>query len=125
MQGQLQPPVLVFVQSKQRAKELFAELIYDGINVDVIHSDRPQVQRDRVVQAFRSGQIWVLICTELLARGLDFQGVGLVLNYDLPPSAISYVHRVGESEMTLLLVHSYSLLSWKSGSVTVNCLLPT
>uniref|UniRef100_A0A090X7C7 Probable ATP-dependent RNA helicase DDX52 n=3 Tax=Ixodes ricinus TaxID=34613 RepID=A0A090X7C7_IXORI len=96
-QGQLQPPVLVFVQSKQRAKELFAELVYDGINVDAIHSERPQLQRDRVVQGFRAGHIWVLICTELLARGLDFQGVGLVLNYDLPPSVVSYVHRVGRT----------------------------
>lgn len=96
-EGQLQPPVLVFVQSKQRAQELFAELVYDGINVDVIHAERPQAQRDRVVRAFRAGQVWVLICTEVLARGLDFQGVGLVLNYDLPPSVVSYVHRVGRT----------------------------
>lgn len=96
-EGKLQPPVLVFVQSKQRAKELFAELVYDGINVDVIHAERPQAQRDRVVRAFRSGQVWVLICTEVLARGLDFQGVGLVINYDVPPSVVSYVHRVGRT----------------------------
>ena len=43
MQG-VQPPLLVFVQSKERAQELFSELIYDGMNVDVIHSERPQVQ---------------------------------------------------------------------------------
>ena len=43
LQG-LQPPMLIFVQSKERAKELFHELIYDGINVDVIHSDRTQTQ---------------------------------------------------------------------------------
>ncbi|KAK8761104.1 hypothetical protein V5799_027630 [Amblyomma americanum] len=96
-EGKLQPPVLVFVQSKQRAKELFAELVYDGINVDVIHAERPQAQRDRVVRAFRSGQVWVLICTEVLARGLDFQGVGLVINYDVPPTVVSYVHRVGRT----------------------------
>lgn len=96
-EGQLQPPVLVFVQSKRRAQELFAELVYDGINVDVIHAERPQAQRDRVVRAFRAGHVWVLICTEVLARGLDFQGVGLVLNYDLPPSVVSYVHRVGRT----------------------------
>ncbi|XP_049521430.1 probable ATP-dependent RNA helicase DDX52 isoform X1 [Dermacentor silvarum] len=96
-EGQLQPPVLVFVQSKQRAKELFAELVYDGINVDVIHAERTQAQRDRVVRAFRSGQVWVLICTEVLARGLDFQGVGLVINYDVPPSVVSYVHRIGRT----------------------------
>ncbi|KAG8041351.1 hypothetical protein G9C98_002339 [Cotesia typhae] len=91
------PPVLVFVQSKQRAKELFDELIYDGINVDLIHADRTQMQRDNVVRCFREGKIWVLICTELMSRGIDFKGVNLVINYDFPPSAISYVHRIGRT----------------------------
>ncbi|KOX78487.1 putative ATP-dependent RNA helicase DDX52 [Melipona quadrifasciata] len=91
------PPVLIFVQSKERAQELFNELIYDGVNVDVIHADRTQMQRDSVVRCFREGKIWFLICTELMARGIDFKGVNLVINYDFPPSAISYVHRIGRT----------------------------
>lgn len=91
----LQPPVLVFVQTKERAKELYTELVYEGINVDVIHAERSQLQRDNVVKSFRSGQIWVLICTELMGRGIDFKGVNLVVNYDFPPSAVSYIHRIG------------------------------
>ncbi|CAG4982634.1 unnamed protein product [Colias eurytheme] len=97
VQKGLKPPVLVFVQSKDRAKQLFKELIYDGINVDVIHADRTQAQRDNVVRSFRVGRIWVLICTELMGRGIDFRGVNLVINYDFPPSAISYIHRVGRA----------------------------
>uniref|UniRef100_A0A182MYR5 Probable ATP-dependent RNA helicase DDX52 n=1 Tax=Anopheles dirus TaxID=7168 RepID=A0A182MYR5_9DIPT len=93
----LHPPVLVFVQSKDRAQQLFTELIYDGLNVDVIHSDRTQSERDNVVRAFREGKIWVLICTELMSRGIDFKGVNLVVNYDFPPSTISYVHRIGRT----------------------------
>ncbi|GLH14774.1 ATP-dependent RNA helicase abstrakt [Gryllus bimaculatus] len=93
----LTPPVLVFVQTKERAKELFKELIYDGINVDIIHADRTQMQRDNVVRSFREGFIWVLICTELMGRGIDFKGVNLVINYDFPPTAISYVHRIGRT----------------------------
>lgn len=93
----LQPPVLVFVQSKDRAQQLFSELLYDGINVDVIHADRTQQQRDNVVRAFREGQIWILICTELMGRGIDFKGVNLVINYDFPPSTISYIHRIGRT----------------------------
>ncbi|XP_036222154.2 probable ATP-dependent RNA helicase DDX52 isoform X2 [Bactrocera oleae] len=93
----LKPPVLVFVQSKERAKELFQELLYDGINVDLIHADRSQQQRDNCVRAFREGQIWVLICTELMGRGIDFKGVNLVINYDFPPSVISYIHRIGRT----------------------------
>ncbi|XP_030756350.1 probable ATP-dependent RNA helicase DDX52 [Sitophilus oryzae] len=93
----LSPPVLVFVQSKERAQQLFNELIYDGINVDAIHADRTQTQRDNTVRSFREGRIWVLICTELMARGVDFKGVNLVINYDFPPTAISYVHRIGRA----------------------------
>ena len=71
--AQLKPPVLVFVQEKDRAKELFTELIKEKIHVDVIHSERSQLQRDNTVRAFRAGQIWVLICTELMGRGIDFK----------------------------------------------------
>lgn len=94
--GGLKPPVLVFVQSIERAKELFHELVYDGINVDVIHSERTKAQRDRVVEGFRAGKIWILIATELMARGLDFKGVNLVINYDFPQTVQSYIHRIGE-----------------------------
>lgn len=93
----LKPPVLVFVQEKDRAKELFAELVKEGIHVDVIHSERSVLQRDNTVKAFRAGTIWVLICTELMGRGIDFKGVNLVINYDFPPSTISYVHRIGRT----------------------------
>ncbi|XP_041656700.1 probable ATP-dependent RNA helicase DDX52 [Cheilinus undulatus] len=91
------PPMLVFVQSIERARELFHELVYEGINVDVIHADRTQQQRDNVVNSFRSGKIWVLICTALLARGIDFKGVNIVLNYDFPTSAVEYIHRIGRT----------------------------
>ncbi|XP_057255507.1 probable ATP-dependent RNA helicase DDX52 [Pezoporus wallicus] len=91
------PPVLVFVQSIERAKELFYELIYEGINVDVIHADKTQQQRDNVVRNFRAGKIWVLICSALLARGIDFKGVNMVINYDLPTSAVEYIHRIGRT----------------------------
>ncbi|XP_031628090.1 probable ATP-dependent RNA helicase DDX52 [Contarinia nasturtii] len=93
----LKPPVLVFVDSKDRAQQLYSELIYDAINVDVIHADRTQQQRDDVVKNFREGKVWVLISTELIGRGIDFLGVNLVINYDFPPSAISYIHRIGRT----------------------------
>lgn len=89
------PPVLVFVQSKDRAKQLFNELKYDGLNIDIIHSDRTQKERDEVYKKFREGKIWVLICTELMSRGIDFRDVMLVINFDLPTSIYSYIHRVG------------------------------
>ena len=93
----LRPPVLVFVQSVDRAKQLFRELVYDGINVDVMHAERTQAQRDQVIVQFRTGAIWVLICTDLMARGIDFKGVNLVVNYDFPQTTVSYIHRIGRT----------------------------
>lgn len=90
------PPVLLFVQSKERAQDLYSEIAFENIRVDVIHSDLTQVERDTVVQNFASGKIWILICTELMARGIDFKGVNLVINYDFPTTAISYIHRIGK-----------------------------
>ena len=80
-----------------RAKELWKELVYDGINVDAVHSDRSPQQREEVIRRFHSGEIWVLICTDLIARGIDFKGVQMVINYDLPQSAVAYIHRIGRT----------------------------
>ncbi|BGP28042.1 ATP-dependent RNA helicase rok1 [Rhodotorula toruloides] len=95
--GQFTPPVLIFVQSIQRAKELANELIFDGINADAIHADRTSQERDEIVRKFAAGQIWCLICTDVMARGVDFKGVKLVINYDFPQSAMSYIHRIGRT----------------------------
>jgi ATP-dependent RNA helicase DDX52/ROK1 len=93
----LEAPVLIFVDKIERAKTLFKELIFDGITVDVIHSDRSEQDRDAVVRAFREGKIWFLICTELMGRGIDFKGVNYIINYDFPPTKISYIHRIGRT----------------------------
>ncbi|KAL9185490.1 hypothetical protein ACHAXT_003267 [Thalassiosira profunda] len=91
------PPVLVFLQSKERAQALFGELLYDGIHVDVIHAGRSHAAREASVQKFRRGETWVLICTDLVARGVDFKAVNLVINYDLPAEGVTYVHRIGRT----------------------------
>ena len=65
IQEGVKPPVIIFVQSVERAKALFHELVYDGINVDVIHAERTQSQRESIVKNFRLGKIWVLIALNL------------------------------------------------------------
>ncbi len=95
--GELIPPTLMFVQSKERCKELYAELMYEGIRVDSIHSERTQAQREQTIQDFRRGKVWVLLCTDLLGRGIDFKGVNCVVNYDFPTSAVTYIHRIGRT----------------------------
>ncbi|KAL3646741.1 DEAD-box ATP-dependent RNA helicase 57 [Castilleja foliolosa] len=91
----LNPPVLLFVQNKERAKELHSELKYEDIRADIIHADLSDIQREQAIDNFRSGKTWVLIATDVIARGMDFKGVNCVINYDFPDSAAAYIHRIG------------------------------
>ncbi|CAG9467266.1 unnamed protein product [Pedinophyceae sp. YPF-701] len=93
----LKPPVLVFVESQERAKRLHRELMYDGIHVDSIHAGQSQAMRNAAVLNFRRGRTWVLICTDVLGRGMDFLGVNTVINYDFPATTADYIHRVGRT----------------------------
>lgn len=100
----LLPPFLVFTQTIERAVALHSELLYDipaeagGISrIAVLHSDLSDTARDSVMTRFRKGEIWVLITTDLLSRGVDFRGVNGVVNYDIPTSSAAYVHRVGRT----------------------------
>ncbi len=93
----VRPPVMVFVQSKERARELLRELAYERVAVGAVHADMSQAKRDAAVDAFRRGDTWVLIATDLMARGMDFVGVNTVVNYDFPGTPTQYVHRVGRS----------------------------
>ncbi|CAE6392846.1 unnamed protein product [Rhizoctonia solani] len=92
-----QPPVLIFVQSQERAQELSEELLYDGRNVDVLHSGRTKKQRSDAAERFQRGECHILVATEVMARGMDFAGVRLVINYDFPQSVQSYIHRIGRT----------------------------
>lgn len=92
------PPVLVFVTSQDRASSLAEELILGGIpNVDHLHAGMTQKERDDAVSRMRSGQSWIMVATEVMARGMDFKGVREVINYDFPRSVQSYIHRIGRT----------------------------
>ncbi|KAI5807008.1 ATP-dependent RNA helicase rok1 [Geopyxis carbonaria] len=96
----LRPPILIFVQSVARAQALTSELMYDlptPGRIAVLHADLPDDQRAAAMARFRKGDTWVLITTDLLARGIDFAGVRVVVNYDIPTSVAAYIHRVGRT----------------------------
>ena len=57
-------------------------------------------------------QIWILICTDLMGRGMDFKGINLVINYDFPPTAISYIHRIGKRILTSHVEYIYEMVGW-------------
>lgn len=100
----LRPPFLVFTQTIPRAIALHSELLYDippeaggSSRIAVLHADLSSSARDAIMSRFRKGEVWVLITTDLLARGVDFRGLNGVVNFDAPTSAAAYVHRVGRT----------------------------
>ncbi|EFJ29364.1 hypothetical protein SELMODRAFT_410231 [Selaginella moellendorffii] len=93
----LSPPIILFVQCKERAKQLHKALLSEKLRVDSIHADRTQTQREIAVLNFRTGKTWILIATDLMARGMDFKGVNWVINYDVPQDTTVYIHRIGRS----------------------------
>lgn len=96
------PPLLVFVSTQPRASSLAEELVLSGTpNVDCLHAGMTKKERDDTVSRMRKGESWVMVCTEVMARGMDFKGVREVINYDFPQSVQSYVHRIGESLASL------------------------
>jgi ATP-dependent RNA helicase DDX5/DBP2 len=82
--GKDHPKVIVFVAKKVSCNDLANRLWDDGFAVDSLHGDRPQWERTRVMTAFKSGQLRMLIATDVAARGLDVKDVGCVINYDMP-----------------------------------------
>jgi len=96
-------PVLVFVRTKHGAEKLARKLISAGIRAAALHADRTQQQRAAAMEGFRSGRHHVLVATDVAARGLDIDGITYVINFEVPSSRESYVHRVGRTgraEMT-------------------------
>jgi ATP-dependent RNA helicase RhlE len=89
--------ILVFVRTKIRAERVKKALERVNITSETIHGDKEQQQRERTMQQFRSGNLKVLIATDVSARGIDIPDVGLVVNYDLPESPEYYIHRVGRT----------------------------
>ena len=89
--------VLVFTKTKERADRLNAALNSSGVPNEVIHGDRRQKHRDAAIDGFRDGSIRVLVATDVMARGIDIDGISHVVNYDMPDAVEDYVHRIGRT----------------------------
>jgi ATP-dependent RNA helicase DeaD len=88
---------IVFVRTKIRCDQLFRTLRDRGMNVRALHGDMSQGSRDGVMLAFKGGRVPILVATDVAARGLDISTVTLVVNYDVPTSPDTYVHRIGRT----------------------------
>lgn len=89
--------VIIFSGSKQKVKRINQALTRLHINSGEMHSDLDQAQRDDMMFKFKSGQIDVLVATDILARGIDIDDIAMVINYDVPHDCEDYVHRIGRT----------------------------
>ena len=88
---------LIYCNTKKRVEELEEKMTANEFTVSIMHGEMDQLKRDVVMKQFRSGSVRVLITTDLLARGIDVQQVGLVINYELPYKKENYIHRIGRA----------------------------
>ncbi|XP_014251014.1 ATP-dependent RNA helicase abstrakt [Cimex lectularius] len=91
------PPVLIFAEKKQDVDAIHEYLLLKGIEAVAIHGGKDQEERTRSVEAFRGGKKDVLVATDVASKGLDFQDIQHVINYDMPDDVENYVHRIGRT----------------------------
>ena len=89
--------VIIFSGSKMKVKQINQALQHMKINSGEMHSDLDQAERDEIMFKFKSGQIDVLVATDILSRGIDIDDIAMVINYDVPHDAEDYVHRIGRT----------------------------
>lgn len=88
---------IVFSSSKMKVKELAHILKRMKLNVAAMHSDLEQAQREEVMLDFKNGKVDILVATDIVARGIDIEDIGLVINYDVPHDPEDYIHRIGRT----------------------------
>lgn len=89
--------ILIFSSTKLKVKEIHRSLRQAGFPAEAIHSDLEQAEREAVMLNFRNRKTQILVATDIIARGIDVEGIDLVINYDVPGDAEDYVHRVGRT----------------------------
>jgi ATP-dependent RNA helicase RhlE len=88
---------LIFTRTKHGADKVVRGLLKAGITAQAIHGNKSQNQRERVLAAFRKGEVKTLVATDIAARGIDVDGISHVVNFDLPNIPETYVHRIGRT----------------------------
>ena len=104
-------PVLVFVRTKIGADRVASQLQAKRIRAAALHADRTQQERLQAVEGFRSGKHPVLVATDIAARGLDIEGIAHVVNFEVPDTPETYVHRVGRTGRSGAEGHAITLVS--------------
>ncbi|MFV2064762.1 MAG: DEAD/DEAH box helicase, partial [Chloroflexota bacterium] len=89
--------VLAFCRTKQMTRRLASQLDREGVDATAIHGDRSQPERERALEQFKSGEVRVLVATDVAARGLDNEALPVVVNFEIPHDPEDYVHRIGRT----------------------------
>jgi ATP-dependent RNA helicase RhlE len=89
--------VLVFTRTKQMTRRLASQLDRGAVEATAIHGDRTQPERERALEQFKSGEVRVLVATDVAARGLDIEALPVVVNFEIPFDPEDYVHRIGRT----------------------------
>jgi len=89
--------VIIFASTKETVKKLDQVFQRSNLKVKAFHSDLEQVEREEILRAFKNKQVNILIGTDVLSRGIDVEGISLVINWDVPPDPEDYVHRIGRT----------------------------
>src|SRR5690606_38204356 len=89
--------VLIFASTKEKVKQLHGNLKRLGLGVKPFHSDLDQDERQRILLDFKNQKINILVGTDVLSRGIDVEGIDLVINYDVPGDPEDYIHRIGRT----------------------------
>jgi ATP-dependent RNA helicase RhlE len=89
--------VIIFASTKDKVKALEITMRKKGMPAEAFHSDLSQDVREELMRKFRNNQVNILVGTDIISRGIDVDGIELVLNYDVPPDAEDYVHRIGRT----------------------------
>jgi ATP-dependent RNA helicase RhlE len=103
--------VLVFTGTRIGANRLAHQLRANHIQVDAIHGDKTQAEREAALEAFKSGKTTVLVATDVASRGLDIESLPQVINFDIPHSPEDYVHRIGRTGRAGLTGEAISLVA--------------
>ncbi|MDT3402549.1 DEAD/DEAH box helicase [Mucilaginibacter terrae] len=89
--------IIIFSSTKDRVKQLNKDLKAAGLKVDAFHSDIKQNEREDILLEFKNKKLPIIIGTDALSRGIDVEGIDLVINYDVPPDPEDYIHRIGRT----------------------------